>query len=45
MIKLTNTILIWASAFALSLLIFYGIDQFIMAAQGLPLNWDMTPAQ
>jgi hypothetical protein len=43
--KLFNTVLIWVGAFALTLLLFYGIDQFIMAAQGLPLNWDMTPAQ
>jgi hypothetical protein len=42
---LQNTILIWIGAFALVLLAFYGLDQFIMAVQGLPLNLDMTPAQ
>ncbi len=40
-----NTLLIWLTAFTLTLLLFYGIDQFIMASQGLPLNWYLTPAQ
>jgi hypothetical protein len=42
---LENPIFIWVSAFILTLLVFYGMDQFIMLAQGLPLNLDMTPAQ
>jgi len=42
---LENTLFIWVSAFVLTLLVFYGMDQFIMAAQGLPLNWNMMPAQ
>jgi len=43
--SISKTLLIWVSAFTLALLLFYGIDQFIMATQGLPLNWDLTPAQ
>ncbi len=43
--KLINTVLIWVGVFALTLVLFYGIDQFIMAVQGLPLNLDMTPVQ
>ena len=23
---------------------FYGLNHFIMGIQGLPLNWDLTPA-
>jgi len=42
---LENTILVWLGAFILTLLIFYGMDHFIMAAQGLPLNLDLSPAQ
>ncbi len=42
---LENTLLVWIGAFIMTLLLFYGIDHFIMVAQGLPLNFDMTPAQ
>jgi hypothetical protein len=24
---------------------FYGLDHFVMNLQGLPLEWDLTPAQ
>lgn len=34
-------IVIFAGVF----LAFYGIDHFVMNSQGLPLNWNMTPAQ
>jgi hypothetical protein len=42
---LQNTIIVWLGAFILTLLIFYGMDHLIMAAQGLPLNLNLTPAQ
>ena len=38
-------VLIWLAAFALTALVFYGIDHLVMSSQGLPLNFDMTPAQ
>ncbi|MCF6280829.1 MAG: hypothetical protein L3J28_01255 [Candidatus Polarisedimenticolaceae bacterium] len=31
-------------AFGIALAVFYGLDHFIMNIQGLPLNWDLTPA-
>ncbi|MDH3670193.1 MAG: hypothetical protein OES46_03405 [Gammaproteobacteria bacterium] len=33
----------WILVLAVTLAFFYGLDHFIMSAQGLPLNWDMTP--
>ena len=42
---LDNTIIVVLGAFILTFLVFYGIDHFIMAIQGLPLNFNMTPAQ
>lgn len=36
---------IWAIAFAVALLYYYGLDHFIMSVQGLPLNLNLTPAQ
>jgi preprotein translocase subunit SecE len=42
---LENTFVVVVGAFILTLLVFYGIDHLIMAAQGLPLNFDLTPAQ
>jgi len=35
----------WVAVFAVTLLVFYGIDHAIMSMQGLPLNLDLTPAQ
>ncbi len=43
--KASNTLVIWAVAAAIALLVFYGLDHFTMSIQGLPLNWDLTPAQ
>ncbi|MDP6967698.1 MAG: hypothetical protein QGG88_01130 [Gammaproteobacteria bacterium] len=39
------SLLMWVVAIGASLLLFYGLDQLIMASQGLPLNLDLTPAQ
>ena len=36
---------VWLAALAVVLLAFYGLDLLVMGAQGLPLNWDLTPAQ
>lgn len=43
--SMKKNLIIWIGAFALALLVFYGVDHFIMSSQGLPLNLDMTPAQ
>ncbi len=40
-----KTITIWLVTFVLVLLFFYGLNHSIMGMQGLPLNWDLTPAQ
>ena len=39
------SVTIWLAAFAVCALAFYGLDHFIMNSQGLPLNFDLTPAQ
>jgi len=31
--------------FVLVVLVFYGMDHLIMGAQGLPLHFDLSPAQ
>ncbi len=41
----SKTILIWVGAFAVTFVVFYGLDLLVMGAQGLPLNFDLTPAQ
>jgi len=40
----TDNVLIWVAALAIALAVFYGLDHFVMGIQGLPLNWDLTPA-
>jgi len=40
-----NSILVWCLTLAVVLLGFYGLDLLVMGAQGLPLNWDLTPAR
>lgn len=40
-----KTFLAWVTAFVLVGIFFYAMDLWIMGVQGLPLNWDMTPAQ
>lgn len=37
--------MIWVAAIAITLAAFYLLDHFIMGIQGLPLNWDLSPAQ
>lgn len=37
--------MIWIAAIAIALVTFYFMDHFIMGIQGLPLNWDLSPAQ
>ena len=36
---------VWIVAFVLVLLFFYGLNHAIMGLQGLPLNWNLSPAQ
>ncbi len=39
------TALYWVAALAVTLVLFYALDQGVMAMQGLPLRWDLSPAQ
>ena len=41
---LGTTLLLSLLAVVLVLAAFYGLNHFIMSIQGLPLNWDLTPA-
>ncbi len=43
--KANSKLMTWVVAMAIALLAFYGLDHFIMGIQGLPLNWDLAPAQ
>ncbi len=45
MTKSNNSALRWVIVFMAVFAIFYSLDQLIMLAQGLPLNWDLSPAQ
>jgi len=38
-----RTLLRWAIVVAATLLFFYALDHALMSAQGLPLNWNMSP--
>lgn len=40
-----NPLIVWTGALLLTIMVFYGLDHFIMTIQGLPLNLDLTPAQ
>lgn len=35
----------WVVALTVTAALFYGLDHGVMSMQGLPLNWDLTPAQ
>ena len=41
----SNKAMTWVVAIAITLVAFYIMNHFIMGIQGLPLNWDLTPAQ
>lgn len=41
----SSIVVTWVVAIAITLAVFYGLDHFVMGIQGLPLNWDLTPAQ
>jgi len=41
----SHRVLIWVVALSISLAAFYLMDQFVMSMQGLPLGWDLSPAQ
>lgn len=43
--NINHPIIAWLGAFVIALAVFYGLDLFIMSVQGLPLNFDLTPAQ
>lgn len=42
---LFQLLLVWTLALTVSLAGFYGLDLLTMGMQGLPLNWDLTPAR
>jgi len=42
---LLKKVSIWLGAFLVVFVFFYVLDHSIMGMQGLPLNWDLTPAQ
>lgn len=33
----------WVIVLTIALAFFYAMDHFLMGAQGLPLNWNMSP--
>ena len=39
-----STLLSVVIAFAIVLVLFYGLNHLVMSMQGLPLNMDLTPA-
>lgn len=40
-----QTIKYWLISFVIAIALFYAMDHVIMSMQGLPLNFDLTPAQ
>jgi len=42
--RATDNMLIWVAALVIAVAIFYGLDHFVMGIQGLPLSWNLTPA-
>lgn len=41
----SSKVITWVAAIAITLVAFYFMDHFVMSIQGLPLNWNLTPAQ
>jgi len=41
----SRRVMTWAIAISITLAAFYLLDQTVMSMQGLPLNWDLSPAQ
>lgn len=39
-----GTLVYGVVAFVVAIAVFYALNHFIMNIQGLPLNWDLTPA-
>jgi hypothetical protein len=42
--KTSRKVLAWVVSVVITLIAFYAMDHFVMSIQGLPLNWDLTPA-
>ena len=42
--KTSSKVLAWVVSVVITLVAFYAMDHFVMSIQGLPLNWDLTPA-
>ena len=43
--KKAGRLVVWLLAIVVGLAIFYLLDHAVMGMQGLPLNWNLTPAQ
>jgi hypothetical protein len=43
--KTSSRVMVWVISVVITLVAFYAMDHFVMSMQGLPLNWDLTPAQ
>jgi hypothetical protein len=43
--RVLASLVYWAVALVIVTALFYGLDHGVMAMQGLPLNWDLTPSQ
>ena len=41
--SIINVLRKWALALAIALALFYAMDQVLMSAQGLPLDWNLSP--
>ncbi len=42
--KTSSKVLAWVVPVVITLVAFYAMDHFVMSIQGLPLNWNLTPA-
>jgi len=43
--KKAGRVVVWLFAIVVGLTVFYLLDHAVMGMQGLPLNWNLTPAQ
>lgn len=40
----SHRVLIWVVTISLTLAAFYAMNHVVMSVQGLPLDWDLSPA-
>jgi len=41
----SNQVMTWIIVISVTLATFYVVNHLVMSMQGLPLNWDLSPAQ